>query len=605
MQRKVAIVSGLAIFATAFIAYVFADRIGFYAHDWHEIETVMKSDGLSYVLNCSQIDGVYYGCLRLARKVFVLLEYAMFGVNPAGYHIVHVLIHALNAILLARILWRITRRARIALIAGLFFVSFPVISEAVLWISAEDNLMTLIYLLAVSFWLTYLQSKSRRHYWLTMGAFALSVLTKELALTLPLTLFLLDWFLSKRIELNVALVKRYVWFFALSFIFALVISFFLPKSNLALIYGNSLGIHNLENAIRYLQLLVLPWNLDIPYRDMWATLIALILIIGAARQWGALTAFLVIAAIANFLPVVGFQTYMFNPRYLYLSGAAMAVALALLIEKGAQIFNQRGLGALFASSVTVAVLVVNVNGVWEHSLWLADISRAQRTPFRDISQQHPSFPPDTYLYFINPPTSVPQLSAMFFVKYRDNVKVDGTDNVRPAGLREQSIAYVYYFDEQKRTREQRVDARSIIVNSPTPPIDFSIPIQLSGYEIASATLTRGETVVLLLYWKATAPIEKDYTVFAHLVNAPGETVAGSDNQPRGGKKPTSSWQVGETIVDWVIIPITPEIPRGKDYRLEIGWYYLPTLERAVVLDAEGNPIADKVFIAPIEIRDDP
>lgn len=73
-------------------------------------------------------------------------------------------------------------------------------------------------------------------------------------------------------------------------------------------------------------------------------------------------------------------------------------------------------------------------------------------------------------------------------------------------------------------------------------------------------------------------------------------VAGTDSQPRGGGWPTSSWQVNESIVDAMSVPITDDVPSGNKYALEVGLYYFPTLERVEILDAAGHPLGTSVTI---------
>jgi 4-amino-4-deoxy-L-arabinose transferase-like glycosyltransferase len=65
-------------------------------------------------------------------------------------------------------------------------------------------------------------------------------------------------------------------------------------------------------------------------------------------------------------------------------------------------------------------------------------------------------------------------------------------------------------------------------------------IELIGYDRAR----EGESIVLTVYWRARAEPREDYTVFAHLVGAPG-LVSQDDAQPARGSYPTSRWQRGE------------------------------------------------------------
>ena len=93
----------------------------------------------------------------------------------------------------------------------------------------------------------------------------------------------------------------------------------------------------------------------------------------------------------------------------------------------------------------------------------------------------------------------------------------------------------------------------------------------------------GANLRLVLFWQALRPMLIDYTVFLHLRNSEGQTVAQRDGMPVDGAYPTSRWQLGETIIDPLELSLPPDLPAG-DYALVIGLYRLDTLERLPVTD---------------------
>ena len=101
-------------------------------------------------------------------------------------------------------------------------------------------------------------------------------------------------------------------------------------------------------------------------------------------------------------------------------------------------------------------------------------------------------------------------------------------------------------------------------------------IQLLGYEVAS----RQRTLDVTLYWRASAPVGDDYTVFVQLLGPDGRLVAQHDGQPLYGYLPTGEWSPGEVIPDRHPLPLPPpeELPSGR-YQLVAGMYALDTLER--------------------------
>ncbi len=102
------------------------------------------------------------------------------------------------------------------------------------------------------------------------------------------------------------------------------------------------------------------------------------------------------------------------------------------------------------------------------------------------------------------------------------------------------------------------------------PINFGDKIALVGYT-HSQTVAAGSTLTVKLYWRSLASIKDDYTVFVHLVDVNGMTVAQKDAQPQDGAYPTSFWDVGETIADEYAVAIPRDLA-ASDYRIEIGIY---------------------------------
>ncbi len=123
-------------------------------------------------------------------------------------------------------------------------------------------------------------------------------------------------------------------------------------------------------------------------------------------------------------------------------------------------------------------------------------------------------------------------------------------------------------------------------------------IALLEYRVERKPVSSAEALVLSLTWQAIAPVPRDYTVFAHLLDEGGEIVSQSDVQPRGGTYPTSFWDVGEVVTDEMVIPL-PDGAALQKYTLRLGMYDLDTLEPLPVYDAYGQRISDDAMILPL------
>lgn len=139
----------------------------------------------------SQYFPLVYSTLRL--------EYALWGLKPLGYHLVNVLLHIGNALLV----WHLLRRLAVpgAWLAAAVFALHPVQVETVAWVTELKNTeSTLFYLLAVLAWLNFCAGKSRGDYALALGLHALALFAKTTACTLPAVLLLALWLRGERID---------------------------------------------------------------------------------------------------------------------------------------------------------------------------------------------------------------------------------------------------------------------------------------------------------------------------------------------------------------------------------------------------------------------
>src|SRR5262245_53836232 len=124
-----------------------------------------------------------------------LLCYKAFGFWPAGFHLVNVILHAVVVCLIFFLTRRLFGDRVMAFGAAAIFALHPIHTEAVDWIAAVTDLeLTCFYLL--TFWL-YLVPEGRRFgwpRWAMLGSFALALLSKEQAATLPILATIFEHF---------------------------------------------------------------------------------------------------------------------------------------------------------------------------------------------------------------------------------------------------------------------------------------------------------------------------------------------------------------------------------------------------------------------------
>lgn len=232
-------------------------------------------------------DILFHNPFRPILSLSFALNYYFNKLNPFGYHVVNLIFHILNGLLIyILILLTLSNSStgfetsstipfQISFFVSLIFSLHPIQTESVTYISSRSEVMcTSFYLLSIIFFLKFLKSAKIKilFYLGSLISFLISLGIKEIAITLPVTLMLFEYlFLSKKSQATKTLPdflrkKWYHFFFLLIIPVIFIIRYLIlgafghPK------FHRSLFPHFLTQShviINYIKLLFLPVNLTI------------------------------------------------------------------------------------------------------------------------------------------------------------------------------------------------------------------------------------------------------------------------------------------------------------------------------------------------------
>lgn len=123
----------------------------------------------------------------------LMLDYKLFGLNPAGYHLENLLIHTASSLLLLELLYRSIRKFMPAFMVAAIFAIHPVNVEVVAWaVERKTTLSLLLCFLMLAAYGWYVARPSAGRYSVMLLLFILGLMAKPILITVPVLLLLVD-----------------------------------------------------------------------------------------------------------------------------------------------------------------------------------------------------------------------------------------------------------------------------------------------------------------------------------------------------------------------------------------------------------------------------
>ncbi len=199
-------VPGVCIFLAAVIWTVFGQTLGhefvgfdddLYVNDNPLVQKGLTWEGFRWALTYGQI-GHWHPLTWLSH----MLDCQLYGLRAGGHHLTSVLLHGVAAILLFLVLRRMTGFLwRSAFVAAVFAIH-PLRAESVAWVAErKDVLSAVFFMLTIGAYVRYVHRPSSKiRYSAVMLCFALGLLSKNMLMTMPFVLLLLDYWPLNRLS---------------------------------------------------------------------------------------------------------------------------------------------------------------------------------------------------------------------------------------------------------------------------------------------------------------------------------------------------------------------------------------------------------------------
>ncbi len=130
------------------------------------------------------------------------LDYRLWKLDPKGYHLTNLILHVLTTLAVFWFVLLLTGSNELSAISSIFFGVHPLHVESVAWVSGrKDMLYALFYVLSCISYLFWLRGRTGRafHYAGSLLLFLLSLLSKGMAVPLPVTLLAIDFYTRRKV----------------------------------------------------------------------------------------------------------------------------------------------------------------------------------------------------------------------------------------------------------------------------------------------------------------------------------------------------------------------------------------------------------------------
>ena len=187
--------STTAIFVVVAAVYLPALRVGFLSDDYGF--SVLYSMSGHEILRCLEMvhtKELILSPIRPTAMLSLWIDYIIYGWHPFGFHLTNIILHAINASLVWRLLKSLKLPNLAATASALIYALYPAHPEAVVWISGRfDLLAQTFFLLSLILWIEGRKRGDSRWMMSSALAYLISLFAKETIIAGVVTFPLIDW----------------------------------------------------------------------------------------------------------------------------------------------------------------------------------------------------------------------------------------------------------------------------------------------------------------------------------------------------------------------------------------------------------------------------
>ena len=333
------------------------------------------------------------------------IDYALWKLDPYGFHITNVIIHIIACLFLFALLYEIFKESKYGLIASLagtlIFLAHPIHTEAVSWVSGRtDSMVTVFFFASFLYYVKYVKSREdkkskddpgRMLMW-SLIFYSVGLLCKEMIVTMPVVIILFDLlYRGKSFDYLKNNRKAYSWFIGITVVYLLIRYLLLKdipdRESYLYFYGKDTvtAIATMLKTLPvYLKLLFFPVGLLYHYNGHLSdagsffeggVLLSILLIVGLIalavvtykKKEGQIAFcisffFLTLLPVMNIIPTMSLMA----ERFLYMTSFTLSLLIAYLIVKYITAKNMNAvLGMSLAVIIIFSVLTFERNKDWK------------------------------------------------------------------------------------------------------------------------------------------------------------------------------------------------------------------------------------------------